>query len=228
MKTDDNGNLLIDLPKHTYLRVKMLETYPGFNVIRSKTSLNFLQFYISEDSIKMIGSGGRLVEPATAKTFKPLDGLERFASKRGYIWGRSIPLISEHFIIGAGADNYPIAFPQDDFVAKMNIGMTATTVIDKPHNMYLQIATNTGLVSLIAVLVVLGIYIINSIMLYWKLKLDSTYKYIGLACFISIIGYLFAGIFNDHIVSVAPMFWCIFGLGISINAKLKIKEAINV
>ncbi len=228
MKTDDKGYLVIDDPKKIYLKVKMSETYSGFSIVTPWAAHGVMNFYITKDSVKMIGSGGRIVEPIVAESFKLLDGLEKFASNRGYIWGRTIPLMSKYFIIGAGADNYTIAFPQDDFVEKINIYMGATMVVDKPHNVYLQIAINTGVVSLISLLVVWIIYIFSSVKLYWKLKLDSVYKYVGLACFISIVGYLFAGIFNDHIVSVSPIFWGILGLGISINTNLKIKEDGNV
>ena len=37
------------------------------------------------------------------------------------------------------------------------------------------------------------------------------------------MGYLAASMFNDHIVSVAPLFWIILGIGISINFRLKSK-----
>jgi hypothetical protein len=45
-------------------------------------------------------------------------------------------------------------------------------------------------------------------------------KYLGGAAFIGVIGYLAAGFFNDSIVSVAPLFWILLGIGISINIKL--------
>lgn len=228
MKTTDEGLLMIDDPNKVYLRVQMSETYPGFRVVTPWSAHGNLNFYILDDSIKMLGSGNRIMEPIIAKSFKQFDGLERLASNRGYIWGRTIPLLDKYIFIGSGADNFPLAFPQDDYIAKLNIDMPATTVIDKPHNMYLQIAINTGVISLIALIIVWGTYIVSSIKLYWKLKLDSEYKYIGIACFISVVGYLFAGIFNDYIVSVSPMFWCILGLGISINTKLKAKEGCNV
>jgi hypothetical protein len=54
-----------------------------------------------------------------------------------------------------------------------------------------------------------------------RIKFDSLNNFVGASCLVSIIGYLTAGIFNDHIVSVAPLFWMILGLGISINFKIK-------
>lgn len=227
MKTDENGNLSIDDPNRAYFKLHMTEDYPGFTVIVTWKVHYNLNFYITDSGIKMIGSGGRIVEPVIANSFKTLDGLEMFASNRGYIWSRTISLLSDYIFTGSGPDNYPIIFPQDDYIAKLNIYMQPSTVIDKPHNMYLQIAINTGIVSLISLIIFWGIYVINSIKLYWTLKLDCFYDCIGLACFISIIGYLFAGIFNDYIVSISPMFWCILGLGISINIFIKRRNEKN-
>ena len=33
------------------------------------------------------------------------------------------------------------------------------------------------------------------------------------AILISVLGYLFAGMFNDSMVVTAPVFWCLLGLG---------------
>lgn len=43
----------------------------------------------------------------------------------------------------------------------------------------------------------------------------------GAAIFLSFIGYVVAGLFNDSAVVVAPVFWALFGTGISINEILK-------
>ncbi len=227
MKITDEGFHVIDDPEQQYLKVAISEEYQGFIVTAENKigTIDDINFYIDDEGVKIIGSRGRLIEPIIAETFKPLDGFENLASNRGYIWSRSIAMLQDYFFIASGPDNYPIAFPQDDFVAKLNMNWSPHTVIDKPHNMYLQIALNTGSVSLIVLLTVWLLYAFSSIKLYWKLKFDSFEKHVGLACMISLIGYLISGIFNDHIVSVAPIFWVILGLGISIN--IKIKKTIN-
>jgi len=63
---------------------------------------------------------------------------ETFASRRGFIWSRSIPILKETLIIGAGPDNYIYKFPNDDYVSLANNSYTGE-VVTKPHNMYLQI-----------------------------------------------------------------------------------------
>ena len=203
--------------------ISIPKNYPGVS-ISMYYGWGTTHYYIAKDGIKVLGSGGRIVDPIVAERFEPLDGLEKFMSSRGYIWSRTIPMLGTYFIKGSGADNFPIAFPQDDFIAKLNIQMDANTVIDKPHNMYLQIGINTGMVSLISLLVLWIIYIISSLKLYSNTKFNSLEKLVGASCLVSTIGYLTVAMFNDHIVSVSPLFWIILGIGISINIRLQMKN----
>jgi len=224
LKIEGNKILLNDFDKYWHIyNITIPQNYPGVSVT-THWGWGTTNFYITQNGIKILGSGGRIAEPIVAERFKPLDGLESFMSGRGYIWSRTIPMIKTYLITGSGPDNYPISFPQDDFIAKLNIYMDANMVIDKPHNMYFQIGINTGVISLIALLLVWGLYAINSLVLYSKTKYDSVDKILGAACFVSIIGYLVAAVFNDHIVSVSPIFWLVLGIGININTKLRMKE----
>lgn len=220
-KIDDKGYMVVDDPNSSYLKLRVAEAYSGFSIITPQGETNSFKFYISSNGMKMLGIGNRVVDPVVAKTFGPLKGLEKFGSNRGYIWGRTIPLITKHLFIGSGPDNFPYIFPQDDFVEKANAYNTPYMIIDKPHNMYFQILINTGTISLLALLAAWGIYIASSFKLYWSMKYDTFEKSIGLSCFIGIIAYLVAGIFNDQIVSVAPLFWIMLGIGISVNNKVR-------
>lgn len=233
---DENNNELEIEQRNSEIKIKNFDkywqisninipkNYPGVSVT-THWGYGTTNFYIAEDGIKILGSGGRITSPIKAERTKQFDGLEYFMSGRGYIWSRTIPMISKYILSGAGADNYPMAFPQDDVIAKLNIYMDANTVIDKPHNMYLQIAMNTGLLSLIALISIWGIYIISSLKLYSKLYYDSIDKLVGVSCLLSVISYLVVAIFNDSVVSVAPIFWIMLGIGIAINRRIKKKIA---
>jgi len=216
--TTKGNEITINDKKYAGYRIKITKNYPGVAVTRASRNFNF---YFTNSGVKIISSGGRIIEPVEAKSYKLLDRLEKLASSRGYIWGRTIPLLNNYIFSGSGPDNYPMAFPQDDILAKSNAFYDPNTVVDKPHNLYLQIAVDTGVLSVISLLAVWGIYIISSLKLYSKIAFDSLVKFIGASCLISIIGYLAAAVFNDSIVSIAPIFWIILGLGISINIKLK-------
>ncbi|MBP1924272.1 hypothetical protein J2Z76_000125 [Sedimentibacter acidaminivorans] len=220
--TSKGNEITINEKKYAGYKITISKNYPGVTVKRAGRTINF---YFTNDKVMLLGSGGIITEPIVAESIKSLDGLEKLASGRGYIWSRTIPLLKNYVVYGSGPDNYPIAFPQDDFISKFYALDDLNTVVDKPHNIYLQVATNTGILSLVSLLAVLGIYIIRSLKLYSKISYDSIDKYIGASCLVGVIGYLAAGIFNDSVVSVAPIFWIILGLGISINIRLKSRNA---
>lgn len=148
------------------------------------------------------------------------EGKETVGSSRGYIWSRSIPMLKETIFIGNGPDTYAIHYPQGDFLGRFNSKMSQGTIVDKPHNLYLQIGINTGVISLIAFLAIMAIYFIQGIKVYFNSKFDNNFEIFGLGIFVSIAGYMVTSIFNDSVVSIAPIFWILLGSGVSINMNL--------
>lgn len=146
-----------------------------------------------------------------------------FGNGRGLIWSRSLPLIKDHIFIGSGADTYVFEFPQNDYAAKYNADWPIYNIVDKPHNLYIGVAVNTGLISLIALLVLFGAYIIWSIKIYWRNQFEDFISVTGVGIFIGICGFLTAALVNDSSVSVMPLFYGLLGTGIAINFKLSKK-----
>lgn len=179
-----------------------------------------LTFYIIEEGFRVISTGKQLIIPQLPDTFG-FEGKEMFASARGYIWSRSIPILKDTFILGYGPDMYTIKFPQNDIVGKLNFFRDQLLLVDKPHNMYLQIGINTGVISLLAVLALFIMYFIDSFKVYFKRDINSFYEYLGIGAFTAFCGYCISGLFNDHYIAISPLFWIILGLGISINTILK-------
>lgn len=165
-----------------------------------------------------------LVNPSTfedinidfPKTFG-FAGKEKLGSARGYIWSRSIPLLKDNLILGKGPDTFVLEFPQNDLIGKYYAYDTPNMTVDKPHNLYLQIALNNGLIALIAFLGIMLIYIIDSLKLYALKKEYGTSELFGAAISLGVIGYLLAGVFNDSVISVAPIFWILLGVGVAVN-----------
>ena len=151
-----------------------------------------------------------------------LEGYGSLFSSRAYIWSRSIPLLKKYIIIGAGPDMFGIAFPQDDYVGKLNY-WSITGLVEKPHNMYLQTGINTGVISLIAMLSIFGMYLFDSTKLFINNSFEAYKDYIGAGMFAGVTAYLVAGMFNDQIMSVTPIFYGMLGLGIAINYLIKEK-----
>ncbi|WP_097014265.1 O-antigen ligase family protein [Anaerocolumna aminovalerica] len=147
-------------------------------------------------------------------------GYENFASGRGYIWSRTIPLLKDNIILGSGADTFTIQFPHQDYVYRTNMGYD-TQIITKPHSLYLQISVQSGVLSLIAFLVFFIAYFISCIKIYINGKFDTYFKRVGVAIFIGVVAYMVSGISNDSTITVAPIAWALIGIGIACNYKVK-------
>jgi hypothetical protein len=144
-----------------------------------------------------------------------------FGSGRGYIWSASLPMIKDTILIGHGADTYCLYYPHKDYVGKYNAGWNINMIVDKPHNMYIAVAVNTGLISLIALLLLFGMYIVQSLRLYWRREFATFAEYAGAGVFFGVSGFVASGVVDDSSVSVMPMFYGLLATGIAINIMLK-------
>jgi hypothetical protein len=147
-------------------------------------------------------------------------GYENYASGRGYIWSRTIPLLKDNLIFGSGADTFALEFPHQDYVNLYNYGYN-NAFLSKPHSLYLQIGVQTGVASLLSFLIFYGIYFISSVKIYLSGHFNSYYSKVGVAIFIGTISYMISSISNDSTITVAPVFWVLMGLGIAVNKKVK-------
>lgn len=163
------------------------------------------------------------IDPKESIGFK---GMETFASGRGYIWSKTIPLLKKHIILGSGADTFIFQFPHSDYVGRYNYGFY-DSIMSKPHSLYLQVGVQTGVVSLVAFLVFYFMYLIDSIILYLKHNLDTFVSQAGVAVMVGTVSYMVSGISNDSSISVAPIYWVMIGLGIAINVIIKRENEIK-
>lgn len=200
-------------------------SFNGFSMqIETKTWYFSNLLKTGDTSYYTKGPGASLFKLTTQeKSLKFLEEHYHFANMRGYIWARTLPLLKKYFFLGSGPDTFTIAFPNDDLVGKYNSGHDNEN-ITRPHCMYLQIAVQTGVPSLIAFLAFFGWYVVSSLRLYWKQNYDSYIAKIGVAVLASVIGYLILACTNDSCIAVSPIFWVIAGMGLGINHVLK-KEA---
>ena len=185
-----------------------------------------INFYFDESGIYLIGNHNRLVNEIKKAPSIGFEGRERFGSGRGYVWSRTLPLLKETIWIGNGPDTLPFYFPQDDYIGKLNNFGKVNVVVDKPHNFYLQVAHDSGFISLIALLLFFASYFIHSLRLYFFNKSESFIVNIGKIIMCSVLGYLIAAIFNDSVVYVAPYFWILLGAGFAVNYMVKYPEEV--
>jgi len=217
-KIDEEGNVAFVDKKYTSYKFQISSSEIKADIYGRNLDLQITD----EGQIKVVSINNKLTVPVEAPHIKLFDGKETFASNRGYIWSRTIPMMKDTILIGYGPDHFPMFFPQEDYVGRFNTGSgMLDTVVDKPHNMYMQTAINTGVISLLALIIIWAVYLIDSLKTYLWGNINSFVEYIGAATFLSITAYLVAGIFNDNVISVAPLFWILLGLGIGINNMIK-------
>ncbi len=173
---------------------------------------------LSDNNFHIINKYGNydIVKNAKSSLFT---GYENLASGRGYIWSRTIPLLKHYIFIGAGANYYTFAFPQQDYLGLVNAGFD-NQLLTKPHSLFLQIGVQSGTLALIAFLIFFITYIIWCIKLYWNSTFQDIYTRTGIAVFLAVLGFLISGISNDSSIAVSPIFWVLIGIGIAINYNL--------
>ncbi|SDI06161.1 O-antigen ligase family protein [Desulfosporosinus hippei] len=189
-------------------------------LLLSKGTLNF-KFKIDDNQVALLNNSNQVLnlDPVEKWGF---EGKELLGSSRGYIWSRSIPLLKNTIYMGYGPDTFAAYFPQNDIFGKYYAyNGDMWQIVDKPHNLYLQVGLNTGIISLLALLSLFIAYFVSSIKLYVKNEYSDFVSQAGVGIFVAICGYLGAAFFNDSVVSVAPVFWILLGLGISANYMIR-------
>lgn len=166
---------------------------------------------------------GKLIKLHAVERFG-FQNSENVASRRGYIWSRSIPLMKTYWFKGVGPNAFIIAFPNDDFVGSKRIG-NKTLLVDKPHNVFLQTYIQTGGISAIAYLLLWILYIIQCVRLFWRTKLSSDLHKIAFGIFISMISYQIVSLTNDAVPGVQSSYWILLGFGFAVNRIIRRKTA---
>jgi len=214
--TDDPATLT-SLPEFI---IASLEIHPdGQSIINIQIEgeSRVWQFIRTSEGYRFINDIGKLVVLRDV----PRVGNDEFihlGTGRVYIWSRTLPLLKNAIFLGYGPDTFMLYFPQDDYVGRYNGDWDLRAVIDKPHNLYLNIAFGSGILSLVAFLTIIILYFYQSIRLYRNHpKNADLIDTFGRGIFIGICGFLAAGMFYDGVTSVMPLFWGLFGLGIACN-----------
>lgn len=144
-----------------------------------------------------------------------------FLSGRGYLWSRTLPLLLEHPLLGSGPDSFLLVFPQDDYVARSNLGHSFfTQLLTNAHNLYLQTAVQTGIPALLCFLGFVFHYLKRSWKLYYGKRPDSDLERMGSGIFLGVAAYLICGLTFASSVCTTPFFWMLLGCGIAVNQKI--------
>ncbi len=149
-----------------------------------------------------------------------------FATNRGYIWSKTIPLLQDHFFLGVGADHYSLIFPNDDYAAKLRI-KRLDTLYTKPHCGYLKIAAESGVIAMLCMILFFVYMVIKGAACFANSVETADQKEGGildavlrLMTLCSIMIYGFTMLLNDEMVVCAPVFWMIAGLHMAMCYKV--------
>jgi O-antigen ligase len=205
------------------LTILSFQKQPVLEITKGSFKIDFI---VTPVGYKLYEGHGNALDITAVESWG-FKGNENLGSARGYIWSRSLPLLKKTVITGFGPDTFAIHFPQNDYIGKFLAYNDATIIVDKPHNIYLQAAVNTGVVSLLALLALFIMYFVLSMKVFIKNEFKSMMDMAGAGIFVAVCGYLVAGLFNDSTVSVAPVFWVLLGVGISINMILSAKKPVK-
>lgn len=171
------------------------------------------QYYLSDSKIEKL-------DTFAIEAFAPLNGYEKLFSYRGYIWSRTIPILKHHILLGTGRDTFVMYFPNNDIFVKYQMGYD-DHILTKPHNIYLQIMCQDGLVAGLLCIFVWIFYLVQAMRNCWKSE-KRCFAEVGIL--MGITGYLMMGFMNDSMVGVAPVFWLLLGYGIRLNHTARNEE----
>ncbi len=168
--------------------------------------------------ITINGKVDELCDAATA--FDLRTGTESLLSGRVYIWNRVLPLIAGNALLGTGPETFMLVFPQDDYVQRANLGYGFfTEILTNAHSFYLQTALQTGVPSLICILLFVALYLRKSWKLYaWKQEYSGEER-IGIAIFLGVLAYMICGLTWSSSICTAPIFWLLLGCGMAQNVR---------
>lgn len=122
------------------------------------------------------------------------------SSGRVYVWKKTLGILEpSSFFYGYGPGAFTMEFPNDDVAGKKAQGWTPETIVDRPHNFYLQVLHASGGLSLIALLLLFAGFLLES-------------KEVALNA--AVLSYLVNVFFTDSCTSVAPLFWILLGTGV--------------
>lgn len=195
--------------------------YPGFRFNDAPNNISWTFMYV-DNEWKYYSPFGKFLKLRKVESFG-FENYQNIANRRGFIWSRSIPLLKKYWFTGVGPNAFIIAFPNDDFVGSKRVGGN-TTLVDKPHNSFLQIAIQTGGISAIAYAGLWILYMIGSFRLFWRKRHYTETERIGLGLMIGIFSFAVAGITNDTVVGSQYIYWILLGAGYAVNRLIKVKK----
>lgn len=208
----DDGEMILPFADDAYAMYMDWDGIPSVIAFIEDTTFQF----IVEDNIYYYFTDWGKIDSMTEIAHIDCNGLESLGSGRVYIWSRTLPLLTKYIFIGSGPDTYAEVFPQNDYIGKLNYAENAGRIIERAHNDYLMRWVQTGLLSLICLLVFYGCFLKKCFLFYKGNSIHTTAEKLGFGCFLGCIGYLVCCCFSDSTLYTTPTFYVFIGLALAV------------
>ncbi|MBK3497130.1 O-antigen ligase family protein [Viridibacillus sp. YIM B01967] len=140
------------------------------------------------------------------------------ASGRAYIWSKAIDMVMERPVFGYGLDTIMYYFPHYSLDARANM-ISETTIVDKPHSLYVGILYGTGIVGFIGFICLVGIIIFLSLKQVYK-EYSSSHTILA----VGVIAYFIQALFNDSLPGTSATLWAISGIMVAFALNIDSKK----
>lgn len=139
---------------------------------------------------------------------------------RGWLWNRILPLLPKYILLGAGANNFILAYPQTDYLLRLQI-FNDYFFDSKAHCWYLNEWVENGFPAMLCLIGFYTLHLIQSVRLYRRADLKSSDSLLGFGLFLGTLAYMFVALTNDSSITTAPPFWILLGLSLASNRIIK-------
>lgn len=203
------------LPIGTECEIAFFE-WNGRNCIFVTLYDNLLTFTKEEDGYTYVTTWGK-EDKMVEIDHVDANGLEYLGSGRVYIWTRILPLLKKYIFVGSGPDTFAEVYPQNDYAGKLVYAENPARIMERAHNDYLMKWVQTGLLSLVALLV-FYIFILKKGFFYFKKENweCSMKNVLALGCLLGCVAYMICGLFSDSTLYTSPTFYVFIGIVLSV------------
>lgn len=201
------------LPFSEDARVTLLE-WEGEPQILMQIEEVALQFVCENGTYYYYTEWGK-VDSMTEIASVDFGGYEYIGSGRVYIWSRILPMLKDYIVVGSGPSTFAEVFPQNDYAGKLVYADNPGRIIERAHNDYLMRWVQTGLCSLIALLVFYFLFLKKCWKYYRICEMTTTQSRLGFACFLGCVAYMVCGLFSDSTLYTTPVFYVFLGIALA-------------
>lgn len=163
------------------------------------------------DGWQVVGIGGTILDDVKqVSDSKTIQKIAPYLNGRVFVWANTISVLKDCWLLGHGPSTAIFYLNQNDLPALLNIFSTYA-LYNKPHNWYLQIAQDTGILSLVAILIMMTLFLIKGCRSCFGKK--AKWEPFRTGLLFAVMTCCLLALFNDSLVYHAPMFWFLFGMG---------------